>query len=93
LARIVDLERYQKLHAAADEKRKEGKLALELLSSQIAGLKLVTDEEFAAAGAKIDEVELCRTHSQARIDRLQAIELQSLRWVDAWARSRPRATS
>ncbi len=83
LARIVDLERYQKLHAAADEKRKEHKLGLEALTNQLAGLKCVADEEYATALARIEAVEGCRTQSQEQIDRLQSLELQALRWADA----------
>src|SRR3954454_20142599 len=45
LARIVDLERYQKLHAKADEKRRELKGQLEAIAGQLAGLREVTDEE------------------------------------------------
>jgi exonuclease SbcC len=83
LARIVDLERYQKLHAQADEKRKAAKLQLENLTNQLAGLRLVTDEEYTAAVARIEEVDCGRMEVQARIDSLQALELQALRWADA----------
>jgi exonuclease SbcC len=85
LARIVDLERYQKLHSKADEKRKELKNALENITNQIAGIKLVTDEEYAKAEAHIADVERVRAETQQRIDVLQAAELQSLRWADAVA--------
>ena len=39
LARIVDLERYQKLHALADDKRRELKAQLEGINSQLSGIK------------------------------------------------------
>ncbi len=45
LARIVDLERYQKLHAKADDKRKELKGQLESIANQLSGIREVTDEE------------------------------------------------
>jgi len=83
LARIVDLERYQKLHARADEKRKELKLVLENVSNQIAGTKLVSDEEYASAEAAIVNSERLRDETQAKIDRLQEYELKALRWADA----------
>lgn len=83
LARIVDLERYQKLHAAADEKRKVSKNLLESLSAQLEGIKVVSDEEYAAAETAIAEAERIRNETQERIDRLQEAELQSLRWADA----------
>lgn len=83
LARIVDLERYQKLHALADEKRRAAKLSVESLSNQLAGLKEVTDEEYAAATANIAAADAARAQAQKHIDRLQALELQALRWADA----------
>jgi DNA repair exonuclease SbcCD ATPase subunit len=85
LARIVDLERYQKLHARADEKRRELKLVLENVSNQLAGTKAVSDEEFAAAEAAIANAARLRDETQARIDRLQECELKALRWADAVA--------
>ena len=83
LARIVDLERYQKLHAKADENRKQLKLVFENLSNQLAGTRVVSDEEFAASAAAIEAVEKLRAETQARIDRLQEMELKALRWADA----------
>ena len=83
LARIVDLERYQKLHAAADEKRRQAKNAVEGVANQLSGVKEVSDEEYAAASANIASAEAARGQTQERIDRLQAQELQSLRWADA----------
>src|SRR5438105_1580867 len=70
LARIVDLERYQKLHAKADERRRELKGRLEAVANQLAGLKDVTDDELAAAVARIEAAEETRTRSQERIEQL-----------------------
>lgn len=86
LARIVDLERYQRLHGKADEKRKELKGSLDSIGNQLAGLRDVTDEEYAAAAARIEAAELARTQTQERIDRLHALELQARRWTEARAR-------
>jgi DNA repair protein SbcC/Rad50 len=83
LARIVDLERYQKLHAAVDEQRREFKALLEGVENQLSGLKEVDDEEYGAAAARIADIELGRTGMQERIDGLLTLELQSLRWTDA----------
>jgi exonuclease SbcC len=82
LARIVDLERYQRLHARADERRKELKGRLEAISNQLAGLKEVTDEEYAAAVGAIEAAEQARQAAQERIDRLHALELQARNWAD-----------
>ena len=86
LARIVDLERYQKLHAKADEKRRELKGQLEGVANQLAGLRDVTDDELAAAVARIEEAEAGRTLTQERIDQLHAAELQARRWAEAQSR-------
>ncbi|MDB5308967.1 MAG: sbcC [Gemmataceae bacterium] len=86
LARIVDLERYQKLHARADEKRRELKGALEGIANQLAGLREVTDDELAAAVGRIDAAEVSRTQTQERIDQLNALELQARRWAEAQTR-------
>src|SRR5581483_11828743 len=82
LARIVDLERYQKLHGKCDEKRRELKGRLEGLGNQLAGLREVTDDELAAAAAKIEAVEHGRTQGLERIDHLHALEIQARNWAD-----------
>jgi len=86
LARIVDLERYQKLHGKADEKRREWKGAVEGIANQLAGLRDVTDDELTAVAARIDEAEAVRTRGQERVDALHALELQARRWAEAQAR-------
>src|SRR5690606_32416216 len=86
LARIVDLERYQKLHARADEKRRELKGSLEAVGNQLAALREVTDDELAAAAARIEETEQTRGRAQEEIDRLHALELQARRWAEAGGR-------
>lgn len=82
LARIVDLERYQKLHAKCDEKRRELKGQLEAIGNQLSGLREVTDDELAEAVAKIDAAEAAREAAQGRIEQLQALELQARNWAD-----------
>ena len=82
LARIVDLERYQKLHGKADDKRRELKGTLEAISNQLSGLRDVTDDELAAAVERIEQTEQMRTRTAEEIERLQAIELQARNWAD-----------
>lgn len=82
LARIVDLERYQKLHGKADDRRREFKARLDGLSNQLAGLRDVTDDELAAAADRIALADDARAAAQAEIDRLQAVELQARNWAD-----------
>ncbi len=80
LARIVDLERYQKLHGLADEKRKRLKGQLEDITNQLAGIREVTDEEFAAASVRIAEAEDARDDVGRRIDGLVSLEGQARLW-------------
>jgi DNA repair exonuclease SbcCD ATPase subunit len=82
LARIVDLERYQKLHGRADERRRELKARLEALATQLQGIRDVADDEFASARDRIALAEEARTTAQERIDGLVALELQARNWAD-----------
>ncbi|MBX9628191.1 MAG: SMC family ATPase [Gemmataceae bacterium] len=82
LARIVDLERYQKLHGKADDRRREYKARLDGLSNQLAGLRDVTDDELAAAADRIAVAEDARAAAQGEIDRLTAVEIQARNWAD-----------
>lgn len=86
LARIVDLERYQKLHGKADERRRELKASLEAVGNQISALREVSDEELAAAAARIETAEQSRNQAQEQIDQLHALELQARRWTEAQAK-------
>jgi DNA repair exonuclease SbcCD ATPase subunit len=80
LARIVDLERYQKLHAKADDRRKELKGELEAISHQLAGIRAVTDEELIRAHQKIHTAEQARNQVQEHIDSLVSREQQARDW-------------
>jgi DNA repair protein SbcC/Rad50 len=83
LARIVDLERYQKLHGKADDKRRELKGQLEAIANQLSGLRDVTDEELSAASLKIEQTETLRDDLTKRIDTLVSLERESRRWDEA----------
>ena len=80
LAGIVDLERYQKLHAKADDKRKELKGQLESIANQLSGIREVTDEELSAAGLRIEEAEKVRAAGAERIDTLVSLETKARDW-------------
>jgi len=82
LARIVDLERYQKLHGKADDKRRSLKGELEGISHQLSGIREVSEEEYAEVEGQIAAVEEARTQTQTRIDALVALELRAARWSD-----------
>ena len=83
LARIVDLERYQKLHGRADDKRRELKGQLEAVANQLSGLRDVTDEELTDASLKIEQAETLRDDLTGKIDRLVSLELEALRWDES----------
>ncbi|MCE9565155.1 MAG: SMC family ATPase [Planctomycetes bacterium] len=80
LARIVDLERFQKLHGKADDKRRELKAQLEGISNQLSGIREVTDEELAEASVRIATAEDARTQAQEKIDSLVTLELKARGW-------------
>ena len=80
LARIVDLERFQKLHGKADERRRELKAQLEGISNQLTGIREVTEEQLATAAIRIFAAEKERTAAQETIDRLVTLELKARDW-------------
>ncbi|HEY1192140.1 MAG TPA: SMC family ATPase [Gemmata sp.] len=82
LARIVDLERYQKLHGKADDKRRALKSELEGITNQLLGVKEVSADEYAEVENRIAALEEARHTVQARIDALNALELRARRWSD-----------
>ncbi len=82
LARIVDLERYQKLHGKADDRRRELKARLESLAGQLENVRAVPDEELAAAAARVALAEAARAAARESIDALAAVELQARNWAD-----------
>lgn len=82
LAKIVDLERYQKLHAKADERRRELKGRLEGFANQLAGLRELTDEELAAAEVRIQTADGDRSEVLQRIERLDVLLIASRNWAD-----------
>jgi exonuclease SbcC len=82
LARIVDLERYEKLYQKADEQRKALKNRLDDLSNRLDALPPVSPEELAAVGERIDAAEAARAKARAEVERLQRVELQAAAWLD-----------
>ncbi len=86
LASIVDLERYQKLHGKADDRRRELKGKLDALGSQLAAVRDVTDDEHALAAAKIEEAEAARAAAHGRVDASISLEMQARQWSETVAR-------
>jgi DNA repair exonuclease SbcCD ATPase subunit len=86
LARIVDLERYQKLHGRCDDRRRELKGQLEGLSNQLAGTREVSDEELGEASARIEDAAKARMAMDERIAAMVTTEIQALRWTETCSR-------
>jgi DNA repair exonuclease SbcCD ATPase subunit len=86
LASIVDLERYERLHEKADERRKALRGSLEALQNQRNALPEVTEMELLEAGGRIEEAERGRMEAQAEVDRLQGLELRAHQWVELQGR-------
>src|SRR3954447_24567802 len=72
LAGIVDLDRYARLHARADDRRRELKARHELLQHQLEALPEVGDEELAAADVEIAKAAAARNAARAEVERWQA---------------------
>ncbi len=83
LASIVDLERYQRLHAKANDYKLEYKNRLEAVSHRTSAVPDVSDMEYHAAVLEIDGREDDRKVCRHEIEKLQALEVQCRRWVDA----------
>jgi DNA repair exonuclease SbcCD ATPase subunit len=81
LASIVDLERYERLHARADDKRRALDARLKELSHRLAALPPVAPEEVAEADAAIDLAQQTRDRARVEVERLQNLEFQAKTWV------------
>lgn len=83
LAGIVNLERYEKLHARANDRKLECKNRLEALSHQLAGIADVTDLEYATALLAVEAGDDDRRQVLQQIEDLVTLELAATRRLDA----------
>jgi DNA repair exonuclease SbcCD ATPase subunit len=81
LAGIVDLERYEKLHKLADDRRRERDGALKLLAKRLEALPAVAPAELVAGEEGIVVAEGRRAAARAEVERLQGVEYQAREWV------------
>jgi exonuclease SbcC len=86
LAGIVDLERYERLHRAADEKRKQIEGELKSLTNRLAALPVIELLELAAAAERIRDAEAAREAARAEVERLLGLEARAREWVDLQGR-------
>jgi DNA repair protein SbcC/Rad50 len=82
LAGIVDLKRYEALHAKADQQRRSREADLKALSNRLAALPPVAPLELAAAANRISAASETRENAQAEVQRFQRLELQAQSWGD-----------
>jgi exonuclease SbcC len=82
LAGIVNLERFERLHRCADERRKECSDDLKSLQARLAALPDVTAEALAAADQRTQAAEAARQQAQAEVERRQGLEFQARQWAD-----------
>jgi exonuclease SbcC len=86
LAGIVDLERYQKLHKLADQRRLTYKGQHEELEAQLASFPQVTDEQLAEAELKVKESVAAKGVVIARVESLLAAEGLARQWAASQTR-------
>jgi DNA repair exonuclease SbcCD ATPase subunit len=80
LATIVDLERYERLHRLADDRRKDQESTLKALSQRLNALPPVEPLELAAAENQIQTTEEARARARREVERLQKLEDQARAW-------------
>lgn len=82
LSGIVDLDRYKRLHALADDRRKNRKAAADAIRNQLAATLRVEPEAIAEAAARLADAEAAFAAALAERDRLVGVEEQAKTWVD-----------
>lgn len=93
LASIVDLERFQRLHGRADDRRKKQAARVETLRNRLSALPEVQPLDLLQAEAAITAAEEARQQSQQEIERLGKLELQARQcrdWQERLARVQQR---
>ena len=82
LAKIVDLERYQKLFEQADGQRKGFKAQAEAIGNQLVVGRDISEMEILIVGNRIEDAEEARTGILAQMERLRALETDAVRYTD-----------
>src|SRR5262249_27035609 len=86
LASIVDLERYERLHREADDRRKAGEAALKTLSQRLQAIPEVKAEQLTEAKGAITAADAERKAARAEVERLGELKHQAQRWADLQGR-------
>jgi exonuclease SbcC len=80
LAGIVGLDRYQALHEAAVQERRDLERRSDELSGRLAGLPPVTPGQLAEADVAIAAAQQARDAARTELERLQGLEFQARGW-------------
>jgi exonuclease SbcC len=86
LASIVHLERYERLHARADDRRKAIEAEVKTLNSRLAAIAEVDPLELGRVRLLIDRCQEQRVAARAELERLQTLRHQAVLWRDLQAR-------
>jgi len=86
LASIVDLERYQRLHERAIEKRKDAERELDQVKGQLGNIPEVSDEQILKAQERHAEAEQQRAAARAEVERYQQLGFEAKRWEELQSR-------
>jgi exonuclease SbcC len=82
LASIVDLERYERLHEKADERRRALRGTFEGLKDRLAALPEVTAEQLTEVQERISLAETARESARAEVERLRDLEHRAKDWLE-----------
>lgn len=82
LSGIVDMDRFSKLHARAEEQRKKARAEQDAVSTQLQSIPEVTDLEWSAACGRIEDAEEQLRLAEEKIDQLRLRETAAIGWVD-----------
>ena len=82
LAGIVDLERYERLHKNADDRRRTLESDLKIRRNRLEALPKVEPLEMAAADERIRTAEEAREQARADVDRLIGLAERAREWAD-----------
>src|SRR5262249_1039831 len=77
LAKIVDLERYEKLHKRADDERRQLEAELKTLDLQLTSMPQIQPDEIEEAQKKIVQTDQSRTQSLHELNRLLQLDFQA----------------
>jgi exonuclease SbcC len=82
LAGIVDLDRYRRLHQAADLHRQALKVQAETLRGQLRGADIVEPADIEQAVKQTAEAAAARDAASAEVERLRALQGQARAWTE-----------